>query len=82
MAVGGDLPTDACSLELPPYLGELHRNPKQKTMVDKECLLHDAEDFLSNDEFYDSRVEHDRFKWHGRYLFTLPLLLLALGCLR
>ncbi|XP_042754211.1 uncharacterized protein LOC111876526 isoform X3 [Lactuca sativa] len=69
MAVGGDLPTDACSLELPPYLGELHRNPKQKTMVDKECLLHDAEDFLSNDEFYDSRVEHDRFKWHEKSSF-------------
>ncbi|CAI9300958.1 unnamed protein product [Lactuca saligna] len=77
MAVCGDISTDACSLEPPPYLGELHRNLKQKTMVDKECLLHDAEDFLSNDEFYDSR-----FKWHGRYLFTLPLLLLALGCLR
>ncbi|KAI3507975.1 hypothetical protein L1887_22973 [Cichorium endivia] len=60
MAVGVDIPTDACSLELPPYLEELSRKSKQKIMVDKECLLHDAQGFLSNDDFSDSRVEHDR----------------------
>lgn len=69
MAVGVDIPTDACSLELPPYLEELSRKSKQKIMVDKECLLHDAEDFLSNDVFSDSRVEHDRFKWHEKASF-------------
>lgn len=69
MAVGVDIPTDACSLELPPYLEELSRKSKQKIMVDKECLLHDAECFLSNDDFSDSRVEHDRFKWHEKASF-------------
>nr|GEV75035.1 hypothetical protein [Tanacetum cinerariifolium] len=64
VAFGVDVQTDASSLKLPPYLVEPHQNLKQKTMVGEECFLHAAKDFSSNDEYYDRRVEQDRFKWH------------------
>ncbi|KAI3806240.1 hypothetical protein L1987_22139 [Smallanthus sonchifolius] len=62
MAFGVDVPTDPSSLELPPYLEEPYRDRTHNTFVREDCLLHDAKDFLRNDEFYDSRVEHDAFR--------------------
>ncbi|KAL8225090.1 hypothetical protein R6Q57_017647 [Mikania cordata] len=58
MAFGVDVDTNASSLELPPYSEELCRD----TSVHEDCLLHDANDFLKNDELSDSRVKHDAFK--------------------
>ncbi|KAL8261915.1 hypothetical protein R6Q59_025964 [Mikania micrantha] len=62
MAFGVDVHTNASSLELPPYSEELCRDTRHNTFVHDDCLLHDANDFLKNDEFYDSRVTHDAFK--------------------
>ncbi|XP_024981008.1 uncharacterized protein LOC112517869 [Cynara cardunculus var. scolymus] len=64
-----NMDVDACSIELPPYLGELYSNLKPKIMVGEESWLHDVKDFLSNDEFYDIRVEQDRYQWHEKSSF-------------
>ncbi|KAJ0539457.1 hypothetical protein HanHA300_Chr08g0286481 [Helianthus annuus] len=69
MAFGVDVPTNASSLKFPPYLEEPYRNTKHNSFVSKDCLLHDADNFLRNDEFYDSRVEHDAFKQDEKYSF-------------
>lgn len=65
MDFGVGVPTDAVSLQLPSYLEEPYRDTKQNAFIRKDCLLHDAKDFFRNDEFYNSRVEHDAFKQGG-----------------
>ncbi|KAJ9565117.1 hypothetical protein OSB04_001083, partial [Centaurea solstitialis] len=60
---------DASFIELPPYLGELCGNSKPKIMVGKKSLANEVKDFLSNDEFFDIRVEQDRYQWHDKPSF-------------
>ncbi|KAK9065989.1 hypothetical protein SSX86_015391 [Deinandra increscens subsp. villosa] len=69
MSFGVDVPIDASSLELPPYLEELCCNTKHSAFVREDCLPHDANHFLRNDELYDSRAEHDAFKWDEKSSF-------------